>query len=230
LAICCREAEVGGLPVNVIVDNDVIVAAAKIKTPQGGDRKGDIRRHEYDAIRKAMDRAQERYLVALWETGWRLNEPKQLRWANVDFKKGVLQLAPEAVKEDYPRVTPISDELLDVLNELKEEQRRVPSVGSFVFTRSNGKPIKSIRKAFKTAAKLAGIPNAIPHDTRRSTIRRWEALGISRQAVMQATGRRPATVHEKYAELAVDQLLEAFQPLMQQSAQRVEAQKSRAAL
>jgi hypothetical protein len=66
----------------------------------------------------------------------------------------------------------------------------------------------------------ADIPNAIPHDIRRSTIRRWEAMSISRQAVMQATGHRPGTVHEKYAELTEDQLLEAFRPLMQPQRKR----------
>jgi integrase len=91
---------------------------------------------------------------------------------------------------------------------------RVASIHGAVFVHKNGKPIRSIREAVNLAREKAGIPNAIPHDIRRSTIRRWEALGISRQAVMQATGHRPVTIHEKYAELSEGELIEAFQPLM----------------
>jgi integrase len=205
---------------NRAVDNDVIAAAPKIKTPQGGHRKSDIKEDEYKAMREAMGREQERYLIALWETGWRLNEPRKLNWNKVDhhgrplvdLKKRVLRLNPEDVKEDYPRVTPISPELMKVLTELKNG---VANIEGAVFVRSNGKPIVSIRESFDRAANNAGIPTAIPHDIRRSTIRRWEAMGVSRPAAMQASGHRPVTVHEKYAEMDEDQLLEAFRVVMQ---------------
>jgi integrase len=132
-------------------------------------------------------------------------------------ERSVLRLNPEDVKEDYPRVTPISPELMKILLELKQG---VASIDGAVFVRKKGKPIRSIQEAFNVAREKAGIPNAIMHDIRRSTIRRWEAMGISRQAVMQASGHRPVTVHEKYAELSEEHLLEAFQPLMVPASQR----------
>ncbi len=208
---------------NRAVDNDVLDAAPKIRTPQSEHRKGDITQAEYDEMRQAMEREQERYLICLWETGWRLNEPRKLNWSNVDLKKRVLRLNPEDVKEDYARCTPISPELMKVLLELKSG---VANIKGAVFVRKNGKAIRSIREAFNVAREQAGIPNAIPHDIRRSTIRRWEALGISRQAVMQATGHRPGTVHEKYAELSEDQLVEAFKPLMKKTTARAKVAKA----
>jgi integrase len=215
---------------NRAADNDLIDAVPKITTPQGEHRKGDISQHSYECLRKAMGREQEYYLIGLWETGWRLNEPRKLNWFKVthdgkpyvDLKKRVLRLNPEDTKEDYPRCTPISPELMKVLLELK---RGVASIDGAVFVRKNGKPIRSIREAFNVAKEKAGIPNAIPHDIRRSTIRRWEAMGISRQAVMQATGHRPGTIHEKYAELTEDQLLDRFRPLMKKTTARAKVAK-----
>jgi hypothetical protein len=44
---------------NRAIDNDVIDAAPKIKTPQGEHRRGDVSQDEYDEMRKAMGREQE---------------------------------------------------------------------------------------------------------------------------------------------------------------------------
>lgn len=46
-------------------------------------------------------------------------------------------------------LTPISWELRQVLAELKEEQKKVINLGNLVFTRPNGRPIKSIREALE---------------------------------------------------------------------------------
>ena len=81
---------------NRAVDNDVIAAAPKIKTPKGGHRRGDIKRDEYEAMRAAMGREQERYLIALWETGWRLNEPRKLSWFKADHDGRPLSRFQEA--------------------------------------------------------------------------------------------------------------------------------------
>src|SRR5262249_29250121 len=65
------------------VDNDYLAAAPKIKVPQNGHRKNDIKQNEYDAMRKAMGIDQAFYLTALWESGWRLNELRKLNWHKV---------------------------------------------------------------------------------------------------------------------------------------------------
>ncbi len=205
---------------NRAVDNEVIETAPKIKTPKGAHRRGAIKEDHYREMLGHMRQGPARYLTFLWETGWRLNEPRKLKWKNVDIKNRVLRLDAEQVKEDYDRVTPILHELLQLLLELKEEQRRMANLEGFVLIRKNGKPIKSIREAFLVAKEKVGISNAIPHDLRRSTIRRWESMGINRQAVMQATGHRPVTVHEQYAELDEEQLVEAFSVLMVPPEQR----------
>jgi hypothetical protein len=102
---------------------------------------------------------------------------------------------------------------MEVLVELKAAPHQDPD--GAVFVRANGHPIVSIREALDQAKNKAGCPTAICHDIRRSTIRRWERMGVHRGAVMQAVGHKPVTIHEKYAELDETNLLEAFQIILQ---------------
>jgi len=195
-------------------DNNLINAVPPIKTSQRPHRTGSIDPRTFAELRKHMPRPVERYVIGLWETGWRINELRKLNWDNhthdgkplVDLENRVVRLNPEDVKEDYPRVTPITKEMMKVLIEL----RALPSKNGSVFVRDNGEPILSMRAMFNRARELAGIPGAIPHDLRRSTIRRWEAAGVPRGAVMQATGHRANTVHEQYAFLNEDELVQVF--------------------
>jgi integrase len=42
-----------------------------------------------------MKRPAQRYLIALYETSMRLNEPMKLKWDMVDLKTGLLRLPAE---------------------------------------------------------------------------------------------------------------------------------------
>ena len=107
-------------------------------------RTRTIDAEDFGAILAHMRRPAQRYLIALYETSMRLNEPMKLKWDMVDLKAGLLRLPAEIVKEKHPRRTPISWELRQVLDELRAEQKRVPNLGGYVFTRKNGQAITSI--------------------------------------------------------------------------------------
>jgi integrase len=197
------------------VRNKVISAVPLIELAHAGvPRTGTLSPDEYQTILSHMGREQQRYMIALYETGARLREPLKLTWDQVDFKKRLLRFTAEQVKEDWPRRTPITWELLQVLFELREEQKRVPNIAGIVFTRKNGKPIRCIRESFKLAAEKAGCPKTIPHDFRRTAISRFTELGIPDAIVMAAVGHKPTTVHEKYNCFTDEQLTNAFRPLM----------------
>ena len=216
---------------NRALDSGYLDAVPKIKISKPAHRRGYITEENYVAMLEGMGRDPMRYLIGLWETGWRLNEPRKLLWNKknrdgkllVDLKAKVLRLDRDDVKEDYPRSTPISPALMKVLMELRPADSIKVEPVFIRFVHGKRKPIKSIREAFNAARVKADIPHAILHDIRRSTIRRWEMMGISRQAVMQATGHRPNTVHEQYAELSEEQLLQAFAPLFAEPKSKVSA-------
>jgi integrase len=173
-----------------------------------------------------MGREQQRYYTALWESSMRLREPIQLTWDKIDFKKNMIRLNAEDVKERWPRRTPITWELRQVLEELKEEQKRVPNLGGYVFTRKNGKPIRNVREAWLLAVEKAvdkeELQNndVVPHDLRRSAITRWTSIGIPRDIVMTCSGHKPSGVHDGYINFSDEQLTGAFRELMLPPAQR----------
>ena len=107
----------------------------------------------------------------------RPNERFKLTWDRVDEKAGLIRLKAEDVKEKAARNVPISRELRAVFQELREEQRRVPNIANRVFTR-NGRPMKSIRKAFELARDQAGIEDLHLHDFRHTCITNWTKVGI----------------------------------------------------
>jgi integrase len=114
----------------------------------------------------------------------------------------------------YPRRTPISWELRQVLEEIRAEQRKIPNVGGYVFTRKNGQPIESIRTAFEKARHEAKLDHVIFHDLRRTAITRWTDLGIPQDFVMAASGHKPSNVHDRYLNFTHKQMTDALAIVM----------------
>src|SRR5262249_34949646 len=92
-------------------------------------RSGTVDPEDFAAILSHMNRPAQRYTIALYETSMRRNEPMVLTWDMVDLKAGLIRLPAEAVKEKYPRRTPISYNLRQVLEELRAEHKRIPQHG-----------------------------------------------------------------------------------------------------
>ncbi len=185
---------------------------------------------EYEALLANMGREQQRYVICLREASMRLNEPRALTWDKIDLRKGLIRLAAEDVKENWPRRTPITWELRQVLEELREEQKKIPNLGGAVFTRKNGQPIKTIRTAWELALERGKITNLVPHDLRRTGITAWEELRIADKIVRAASGHKPNGVHESYVNFRDEQLTNAFRELMLPPAERAKGSKVAAAL
>jgi integrase len=59
----------------------------------------------------------------------------------------------------------------------------------------DGRPIRSLRRAWRTASRDAGLPGLLPHDLRRSAVRNPErpTLGGSRRCLRLSAAHRKAT-------------------------------------
>src|SRR5439155_9490697 len=77
-------------------------------------------------------------------------------------------------------------------------ERRTGSVVRFVFHRE-GRQVKSIRLAWRTACKKAKLIGHIPHDFRRSAVRRLEWVGISRSVAMKIVGHSSEAIYNRYS-------------------------------
>jgi integrase len=87
-----------------------------------------------------------------------------LKWEDVDWKTNTFRYWEEKKKKWRTKhlITP----MIDLLNSMKPEGEN-PS--GFIFTDPNGKPLKDVKRSFKTILKKAGIKNFRFHDLRRSS-------------------------------------------------------------
>jgi integrase len=146
-------------------------------------------------------------------TGWRSrSEVLPLTWAQVDFPGGFVRLEPGTTKNNEGRAFPLIPEVRTLLERRQAITRRCePAQGriiAHVFHRY-GTPIRSLRRAWKTACKEAGRPGLLLHDLRRSAVRNLERAGISRSVAMKLTGHKTEAVYRRYAIVAESDLREA---------------------
>jgi len=120
-------------------------------------------------------------------------------------------------------VFPLTPELRALLEERLEYTRRCERAQGriipWVFHR-NGRPIRQMRRSWKTACKKAGLPGHLPHDLRRSAVRNLERAGASRSVAMKMTGHKTEAVYRRYAIVSESDLREAAAKLAAVTAQR----------
>jgi integrase len=78
-------------------------------------------------------------------------EALQLRWADVDLKRGLLTVPAAYAKNGTSRTVPLNSVLRAALIEMKTE-----ATSDYVFVGRGGKPLRSITNAFETACSEAG--------------------------------------------------------------------------
>jgi integrase len=203
---------------NLAEDDEVIEQAPRfksrgknnlIKTEKGRKRDRGATADEFRELCENMPRPALRVLAALHYTAMRVNEVIRLPWSYVDEKAGFIRLPASYVKEKKPRSVPICPELSAILNELRQEQKRVASISGRVFTR-NGRAMKSIRTAFEDARGNAGIEDLRLHDMRHTAITRWATMGIPPAAIMAAAGHHSIAQSGDYTNMKDEHLKLAF--------------------
>ena len=82
---------------------------------------------EYEALLRVSAEIDWRFRVALvlaHETGHRIGAIRQLRWSDIDMGAGVIRWRAEHEKSGFEHRTPVTDEVLGVLEEARKEYRR----------------------------------------------------------------------------------------------------------
>ena len=62
-----------------------------------------------------------------------------------------------------------------------------------------GKPIKDFYTGWDEACRLAGYPDRVAHDLRRTAVGNLERAGVPRSAPMKMTGHKTESVNRRYA-------------------------------
>jgi integrase len=149
-------------------------------------------------------------IVLLVQTGGRTyTEGLSLRWDQLDLVQGVLHLAGRVKTTDSAQPLPLSRLACDVLKEWKNEQNpESPYV--FPSPRNLDKPIRSVRRAWRTALKKAGVLYFPIYNLRHIFCTRlsW----VAPDAVVQRAMRHSSPETKRHYQLGmVDQVREGIE-------------------
>lgn len=214
-----------GSTLEVVTSNPV----PKTKRPEGDEREPYIlSTGQYE---KLLDECKDRpmlklFVLVLGETGVRCeSEALWLRWEDVDFERGLLTVESvrkgRRTKSGKSRRVPITDRLRGALRDHMAAYRLKTYNGersTWLFHHEikkrhakAGARITSLRRAFASAAKRAGIPTGEhgfrQHDLRHTRCTTWLQDGQPMQLVQRAMGHSTVRVTEGYMHLVDEDLL-----------------------
>ena len=139
-------------------------------------------------------------LVAL-NTGLRVHaEILQLRWEDVDLKRGFLTVQAAYAKNGKTRTVPLNSTVRAAL-------ARLPRTGDVVFRHS------SVGKAFRTACAVAGIKGVTPHTLRHTFATRLCENGVDLRLVQEWGGGASLALVQRYSHVTPSRKAEAIEGL-----------------
>jgi integrase len=152
---------------------------------------------EEKLLRNAVPYIQDLSRFAL-NTGLRIGELFDLRWANVDLEKDVLNVF--AAKTQKTRAVPINSEARKVLEYWALGRRN-----EFVFYNpETGKPFVDLQAGFALARKKAEIEGVTWHTLRHTFASRLLSRGADIVTVQQLLGHSTVTVTMRYTHTNLD--------------------------
>ncbi len=128
-------------------------------------------------------------------TGLRRGDILNLKWADVDLEKGVL-FYNEQKKRNRRRVKLLNSDMIQLLKSIpRGESERI-------INGPDGKPLRDIKRSFRTALKNAGIKDFHFHDLRHTSASYMVMRGASLKSVQEHIGHTSLTMTQKYAHLS----------------------------
>ena len=147
----------------------------------------------------ACDRVRASYLrpivVLALNTGMRKGEILSLQWHQVDLRTRSIHVQNGKNKKSDRRI-PMNDAVFTQIFRLREDQR-----GMLVFPspRKHNSRFVDLKKAFKSAVRLSGIPKIRFHDLRHSFATRLVQRGVDLITVQHLLGHAKITMTARYA-------------------------------
>ena len=151
---------------------------------------------ELAALSRALDQLDERFPASVAAirvaavTGLRIGEVLAIQWEHVDFESGRLTMPQTKTGR---RLHDLPASALAVLAD-------IPRLGPFAFT-TNGKVPVTYHTAhvnFRSAAKLAGLPDVRQHDLRRTVMTAAARAGVGTHILRDLLGHRSTAMADRY--------------------------------
>jgi len=162
-------------------------------------------------LEASSERLRSIILVAL-NTGMRLGEILNLQWSQVDLDNERIRV--EKTKSGKIRVVDINSFLMEKLVELKSANG---DSGYLFLNPKTGKPLTTVKTAFKAACRRAGIKGLRFHDLRHAFASRLIAKGVDIITVKELLGHSSVKVTERYTHTHKEQKKKAVELLADES-------------
>jgi len=155
--------------------------------------------HLFDVLEKSPSYLRNIIKGAIF-TGLRKGDLLKLQWRDIDKGKGFLTYVEQKKrnsKDKGPKrvVKHLNGDMIELLNEM-------PVVGEYVFCKSDGKPLKNVVRAFKTALRRAGITDFHFHDLRHTSASYLLMRGAPLVSVQKHLNHKDFKMTQRYAHLA----------------------------
>ncbi len=168
---------------------------------------------EYKNIQIYLDRSQSRVVDCLYFSAQRSGRIFALQWKQIDFGNRTIVFNTKSKNKKAAEVVYINGPLLIILKGIYEERKTRAVISPYVFSNRNGSPVGSIKKAWKTACKRAGVENARIHDIRHKAITDMSKAGVPLAKIKKAVGHSQVQTTDGYTHLSVEDVKEAFEAL-----------------
>ena len=170
-------------------------------------RKGFLDDQQYEKLFGACTETWLRAIVEVGRTyGWRVGELRNLRGGQVDLLSKTIRLEPGTTKNRDGREVTMTRRVHELLKLCVFGK----VADAFVFTRSNGTPVRDFRGSWAKACKQAGVPGLLFHDLRRTAARNLRRAGVAEGVIMKIGGWRTRSVFERYAIVSQSDIAEAI--------------------
>jgi integrase len=158
----------------------------------GNARQGFFSAMEFRSVLSNLPAYLRDFAAFAWLSAWRPKEIRSLSWLDVDGD--VIRLRAENAKTRIARSVPLVGELAELIARRRLEMSpKTPLV-----FHNDGAPIGDFRKSWKTACKLAGVPEKLFYDLRRSGVRDMIRAGVSQTVAMSISGHVTDAMFRRY--------------------------------
>jgi len=154
-----------------------------------------LEKEEIERLLSVCDESLKPIVVAALNAGMRLGEILNLKWQDVDFKRGIIYLLK--TKSGDKREIPMNELVRGALTGMRKHP-----TSEYLFCHKDGSPRKTVRKSFSTALKRLNIRNFRFHDLRHTFASHLVMAGIDLNTVRELLGHADLTMTLRYAHLS----------------------------
>jgi len=164
------------------------------KLKEAPPRKGFFEWADFERVLAELPYIYRPALTFAYITGWRIaSEVLSLRWEQVDFDKGMIELYEGETKSGDGRLFPLIPQLRTLLESQLEKRN-----GEYVFHRDGERIKEFTHECWNKACERAGMPGKKMHDFRRTAARNLFKATKDRQVSMKLIGHKTESVFIRY--------------------------------